>query len=63
MGRRDDDAGMLSLPARRTERMANVTVTLPIGMLDRLDDLIEMRVVSHSQAVRDALERYLRSVE
>jgi len=43
--------------------MANVTVTLPIGMLDRLDDLIEMRVVSHSQAVRDALERYLRSVE
>jgi metal-responsive CopG/Arc/MetJ family transcriptional regulator len=44
--------------------MANVTVTLPINMLDKLDDLIEKRkIASRSQAVRDALERYLKSLE
>jgi metal-responsive CopG/Arc/MetJ family transcriptional regulator len=43
--------------------MANVTVTLPVKMLDKLDDLIERRKISRSQAVRDALERYLTSLE
>jgi metal-responsive CopG/Arc/MetJ family transcriptional regulator len=44
--------------------MANVTVTLPVNMLDKLDDLIEKRrIVSRSQAVRDALERFLKSLE
>jgi metal-responsive CopG/Arc/MetJ family transcriptional regulator len=44
--------------------MANVTITLPIDVLDKLDDLIEKRrVVSRSQAVRDAVERYLKSYE
>jgi len=44
--------------------MANVTVTLPINMLDKLDDLIDKRnITSRSQAVRDALERFLRSYE
>jgi metal-responsive CopG/Arc/MetJ family transcriptional regulator len=51
-------------PGRRGQRMANVTVTLPVNMLDKLDDLIEKRkIVSRSQAVRDALERFLKSLE
>lgn len=51
-------------PGRRGQRMANVTVTLPVNILDRLDDLVEKRkIASRSQAVRDALERYLKSVE
>ena len=44
--------------------MANVTVTLPVNMLDRLDDLIEKgKLVSRSKTVRDALERYLKSID
>jgi metal-responsive CopG/Arc/MetJ family transcriptional regulator len=43
--------------------MANVTVTLPVSMLDKLDDLIERRRISRSQAAREALERYLKSFE
>jgi Arc/MetJ-type ribon-helix-helix transcriptional regulator len=44
--------------------MANVTVTCPVEMLDRLDDMIEKgKFVSRSQAVRDALERYLKSLD
>jgi metal-responsive CopG/Arc/MetJ family transcriptional regulator len=44
--------------------MANVTVTLPVNMLDKLDDLIEKsKLSSRSQAVRTALERYLKSLE
>ena len=44
--------------------MANVTVTLPVNILDKLDDLVDRREIpSRSQAVRDALERYLKSLE
>ena len=43
--------------------MANVTVTLPISMLDKLDDLIEKKKISRSQAVREAMERYLKAPE
>ena len=51
-------------PGRRGQRMANVTVTLPVNILDKLDDMVEKRkIASRSQAVRDALDRYLRSLE
>jgi Arc/MetJ-type ribon-helix-helix transcriptional regulator len=40
--------------------MANVTVTLPLNTLDMLDDLVEKgKVGSRSQAVREALEKFL----
>ena len=43
--------------------MANVTVTLPVNILDKLDDLVERgKIPSRSQAVRDALGRYLKSL-
>ncbi len=51
-------------PGRRGQRMANVTVTLPLNVLDKLDDMVEKgKAGSRSQAVRDALERFLRSVD
>ena len=51
-------------PGRRGQRMANVTVTLPLNTLDKLDDLVEKgKISSRSQAVREALERYLKSAE
>jgi Arc/MetJ-type ribon-helix-helix transcriptional regulator len=44
--------------------MANVTVTLPLSILDELDDLVEKgKMASRSQAVRDALDRCLKSLE
>jgi len=44
--------------------VANVTVSLPLAILDKLDDLIEKeKVGSRSQAVREALERFLKSAE
>jgi Arc/MetJ-type ribon-helix-helix transcriptional regulator len=44
--------------------MANVTVTLPLNTLDVLDDLVEKgKVGSRSQAVREALEKFLKSPE
>jgi len=37
--------------------MANVTVTLPLNVLDKLDDMVEKgKAGSRSQAVRDADE-------
>jgi metal-responsive CopG/Arc/MetJ family transcriptional regulator len=42
--------------------MANVTVTFPIELLDRIDDLIdEGKITSRSQLVREAVERYIKS--
>jgi metal-responsive CopG/Arc/MetJ family transcriptional regulator len=44
--------------------MANVTVSLPLTILDKLDDLIDKgEVRSRSQAVREALEQFLKSAE
>lgn len=41
-----------------------MTVTLPVNILDKLDDLAERgKIASRSQAVRDALERYLKSMD
>jgi len=41
-----------------------VTVSLPLTILDKLDDLIDKgQVRSRSQAVREALERFLKSVD
>ena len=56
-----DDSGK---SGGRNESMVNVSVTLPVSMLDRLDSLIEKgRIASRSQAARDALTRYLKSIE
>jgi Arc/MetJ-type ribon-helix-helix transcriptional regulator len=51
-------------PGRPSKRVANVTVSLPLTILDKLDDLIEKgKVHSRSQAVREALERFLKSLD
>jgi metal-responsive CopG/Arc/MetJ family transcriptional regulator len=51
-------------PGRPSQRVANVTVSLPLTILDKLDDLIDKRKIpSRSQAVREALERFLKSFD
>jgi metal-responsive CopG/Arc/MetJ family transcriptional regulator len=51
-------------PGRPSQRVANVTVSLPLTILDKLDELIDKgKVRSRSQAVREALERFLKSLD
>jgi len=47
----------------QSERMANITATLPIQFLDRIDDLVhEGRVRSRSHLIREAVRNYLNTV-
>jgi len=51
-------------PGRRGQRMANVTVTMPIDLLDRIDKLIDSgKVPSRSAFVREAAEKHVRGLE
>lgn len=53
----------LAMSGRRS-RMANITATLPIQLLDKMDDLIDKdKVPSRSYVIREAVRRYLRELE
>jgi len=44
--------------------MANITATLPIQLLDKMDDLIDKdKVPSRSFVIREAVRKYLRELE
>jgi metal-responsive CopG/Arc/MetJ family transcriptional regulator len=48
----------------RSKRMASITATLPILILDKIDELVENdRVPSRSFLIREAVRRYLREFE
>ena len=48
----------------RSKRMASITATLPILILDRIDELVENdKVPSRSCLIREAVRRYLRDFE
>ena len=48
----------------RSKRMASITATLPILILDRIDELVENdKVPSRSFLIREAVRRYLREFE
>ena len=52
------------MSGRRSERMANITTTLPIPMLETIDELIhEGKVPSRSHVIREALRDYLKTFE
>ena len=51
------------MPNRRS-RMANITATLPIQLLDKMDDLIDKdKVPSRSFVIREAVRKYLKELE
>ena len=53
----------LGMAARRS-RMANITATLPIQLLDKMDDLIDKdKVPSRSYVIREAVRKYLKELE
>jgi metal-responsive CopG/Arc/MetJ family transcriptional regulator len=48
---------------RKSERMANIT-TLPISLLEKIDELVdEGKVPSRSHVIREAVRNYLRAFE
>ena len=50
--------------ATRRSRMANITATLPIQLLDKMDDLIDKdKVPSRSYVIREAVRRYLKELD
>jgi Arc/MetJ-type ribon-helix-helix transcriptional regulator len=56
------EEGLMS--GRRSERMANITTTLPIPMLERIDELVhEGKVPSWSHVIREAVSSYLKAIE
>lgn len=45
---------------RSSQRMTNITTTLPIPLLERIDELVaEGKVSSRSHAIREAVRNYL----
>jgi metal-responsive CopG/Arc/MetJ family transcriptional regulator len=53
----------VALPNRRS-RMANITATLPIQLLDKVDDLIDKeKAPSRSYVIREAVRKYLKELE
>jgi len=52
------------MAGRRAERMANITTTLPIPMLERIDELVrEGKDPSRSHVIREAVKNYMKTVE
>jgi metal-responsive CopG/Arc/MetJ family transcriptional regulator len=52
------------MPGRKSRRMANITATLPIQLLDKMDELVdEDKVPSRSFVIREAVRKYLKELE
>ena len=48
----------------RRIRMANITATLPVNLLDRVDELIDdNKAPSRSYVIREAVRKYLKDFE
>lgn len=55
---------MITMPGRKSKRMANITATLPVQLLDRIDELVdEDKVPSRSYVIREAVRKYLKEFE
>lgn len=52
------------MPGSRSDRMASITATLPISILDKMDELVANdKVPSRSFLVREAVRKYLKEFE
>jgi metal-responsive CopG/Arc/MetJ family transcriptional regulator len=51
-------------PGRKSKRMANITATLPIQLLDKIDEMVdEDQAPSRSSVIREAVMKYLKEFE
>jgi Arc/MetJ-type ribon-helix-helix transcriptional regulator len=52
------------MSGRRSERMANITTTLPIPLLEGIDEMvIKGKVPSRSHVIREAVSDYLKTFQ
>ena len=64
VGDKLETQGVIIMPGRKSKRMANITATLPIQLLDKIDEMVdEDKVPSRSFVIREAVKRYLKDVE
>jgi metal-responsive CopG/Arc/MetJ family transcriptional regulator len=55
---------VIVMPGRRSRRMANITATLPIQLLDKIDEMVDQdKVPSRSYVIREAVRKYLKEFE
>ncbi len=53
-----------TITGRKSKRMANITATLPILLLDKIDEMVEEdKVPSRSFVIREAVRKYIRDME
>ena len=52
------------MTGRMSKRMANITATLPVQLLDRIDEMVdEGGIPSRSYVIREAVTKYLKEFE
>jgi metal-responsive CopG/Arc/MetJ family transcriptional regulator len=52
------------MPGRKSHRMANITATMPIQLLDKIDEMVEEdKAPSRSYVIREAVRKYLKDLE
>jgi metal-responsive CopG/Arc/MetJ family transcriptional regulator len=52
------------MSGRKSKRMANITATLPVPLLDKIDEMVdEDKVPSRSYVIREAVRKYLKEFE
>ena len=52
------------MAGRKSERMVNITTTLPVPLLEKIDEMVAKgKVPSRSQVLREALRDYLKTFE
>ena len=53
-----------TVPGRKSKRMANITATLPIQLLDKIDEMVDAdKAPSRSHVIREAVRKYLKEFE
>jgi hypothetical protein len=56
--------GVTTMPGRKSNRMANITATLPIQLLDKIDEMVdEDKAPSRSFVIREAVRKYLKDFD
>ena len=52
------------MAGRKSKRMANITATLPIQLLDKIDEMVDDdKAPSRSFVIREAVRKYLKEFE
>jgi len=52
------------MTGKKSNRMVNITATMPIRLLDKIDEIVDGdKVPSRSYVIRQAVEKYFKEIE